>query len=73
MVLLKMNLEGLRLEGRALRRAAALGSLLLERATGTVVAALRRTMPRLRDCSALPQIRGMQPLSTYWATRLSLA
>ena len=44
---LKTKREGLRSGGRALRRAAALGSLWLECATTLVVAALRRTMPRL--------------------------
>jgi hypothetical protein len=62
--------KGLRLEGRARRRAAALGSLWLERATTVVIAALRRTMPRLRDSTALQRRRGMHPLSTTWASCL---
>ena len=40
LVLLKMNLEGLRWEGRARRRAAALGSMWLDFATTLVMAAL---------------------------------
>ncbi len=68
--------KGLRLEGRARRRAAALGSLWLERATSVVMAALRsvsRTMRRLRVCTALHQRRGMQELSLAWAAYLSTA
>jgi len=67
MVLPKTKREGLRWEGRALRRAAALGSLWLECATALVMAALRRTMPRLCDSTALQQSRGMHRLSAGWA------
>jgi hypothetical protein len=72
MVLLKMKREGLRWEGRALRRAAALGSLWLDCATSLDMAALRRTMPRLCDCTALQLIRETQTLSSTWATCLRM-
>jgi hypothetical protein len=60
--------RGLALGREALRRAAALGSIWLDGATGMVMAALRRTLPRLRDSSVLQRIRGMHPLSTSWAS-----
>ncbi len=59
LVLLQMWGEGLRLRGRALRRAAASGSLWLESATMQDVV-LSETMRRLFDYTALQQHRGMQ-------------
>jgi hypothetical protein len=53
--------------GRARRRAAALGSLWSEFATNVVVAALRRTIPRQCDSTALQRHRWMQALRTTWA------
>jgi hypothetical protein len=69
----KDQARGLRWEGRVRRRAAALGSMWLECATSLVMAALRRTMPRLCDSSALQRHRGMQTLRTTWATCLRRA
>ena len=70
LVLLKMWGEGLRLRGRALRRAAASGSL-LESAT-LQDGALPKMMRMLFDGGALQQHRGMQSLSTTWAICLCM-
>jgi len=57
--------KGLRLEGRALRQAAAWANLWLENAS-LRVGALRRTMERLCNSTALQRHRGMQALRTTW-------
>jgi len=54
-----MKREGLRWEGRARRRAAALGSLWLDACYTIGTVALRRTMPRLCDSTALQRRKGM--------------
>ena len=61
LVLLKMLEKGLRLDERALQRAAASASLWSESATIQVVAVCV-IMQRLRDCTAFQQSRGMQAL-----------
>ena len=68
-VVLKTSTEGWRLRWRALTRAAASGSLCLERAMIQDVV-LHKTMPRLCDGTALQRHRGMQPLSATWAVCL---
>ena len=50
------------------RESAAAGSMWLQCATTLLVAAFRRTMPRLRDSSVLQQSRAIQPLSVTWAS-----
>jgi hypothetical protein len=73
MVLPKITREGLRWEGRARRRATALGSWCLDCATGMIVAVLRRTMPKLCDSTVLRRHSGMYSLRSTWASCLRTA